>query len=136
MHPNYGRNQPDFGGPREWCGNVIRQAFRRAGAESGCRLGSGKRKDQALDLLVQRLMRRFEGREGYALHADVEEFFTRLRTWKEKRTRRRDTGGCRFDDAIVGIISNSDDRVSSVLSSLGLRVAAGHGDIDFVVCSY
>src|SRR6266536_783735 len=41
-HPNYGRNQPGFGGPREWWGNVIRRSFRRAAEEeeSGCSLGS------------------------------------------------------------------------------------------------
>lgn len=99
--------------------------------------------------LIPSLLRRFSSSEGYQLYPDVLPFFNMLRigetdprfgAWPWKRT-------------IVGVISNSDDRIIGVLKSFGLTVASLRDhmerdaenrtvvcqlrpDISFVVLSY
>ena len=84
----------------------------------------------------------FGSKRGYELFPDVMAFFQSLVRIKERRV---------FPRFTRGIISNSDDRVPLVLSSLGLRISTKrHGiavgpemdrrngafDIDFVAMSY
>ncbi|KAK2797463.1 hypothetical protein FQN51_008496 [Onygenales sp. PD_10] len=142
--PNFGRNVPGFGGPKEWWRNVIRGCFARVVEE---REGGGN--VEVPEELVDRLIRRFESKEGYTLYPDVGEFFGRMRRW---RAGNRAGSGTRFERVVVGVVSNSDDRIASILNSLGVRVggygsststssAAGSGrgvpaDIDFIVTSY
>ncbi|KAK2759874.1 hypothetical protein FQN54_002608 [Arachnomyces sp. PD_36] len=163
LRPNYGRSKPDFkGGPRQWWSNVIQGSFERAVLgvnEEGSR-DVGERKRQALESLpselVPRLVQRFWSREGYQLYDDVEPFFRELDVWKSRNmqgVKAEDNG---FDQIIVGVVSNSDDRVPDILTSLGLKVGRtraegvkGNGpvpdaaisskpgnDIDFVITSY
>ncbi|KAA8647172.1 hypothetical protein EYZ11_003866 [Aspergillus tanneri] len=73
------------------------------------------------DALVQHLLHRFSSREGYSLFHDVEQFFTLLGRLKEER-------GGYFDRIVVGVVSNSDDRVPAVLESLGLKVGKYRAD--------
>lgn len=153
LRPNYGRQTPGFGGPNAWWGAVIRECMANA-------KGGGTREEDVPEELIQRLIKRFNSGEGYAMYPDVAGFFERLRRWKESRRGNKTTVGAQgrgkeFDWIVVGIISNTDDRVSSILSSLGLRVGTawanngellspggkkiepdGHYDVDFIVTSY
>ena len=96
--------------------------------------------------LVSDLLHRFGSSEGYQLYEDVAPIFEALR-----RIKRPSTAVGAAPQFAIGVITNSDDRVPSVLSSLGLEVGLrryGHSvdsldphsdmedDIDFVVMSY
>ena len=89
--------------------------------------------------LVPDLLHRFSSSEGYELFPDVTGFFQNVR----KSTI--------WENVSVGVISNSDDRVPNILSSLGLKLSSlrysetatlqtaappKDEDIDFVVLSY
>ena len=65
--------------------------------------------------MVPQLLHRFSSSEGYALYPDVLPFFQYLRRKKQEDPV---TGF----GTTVGVITNSDDRVSSILISLGLSV--------------
>lgn len=91
-------------------------------------------------------MHRFSSSEGYRLYEDVAPIFKDLR-----RIKRASTAVGAAPEFIMGVITNSDDRVPSVLSSLGLDVGRRRyglteetldprsdmeDDIDFMVMSY
>ncbi|KAL8704474.1 MAG: hypothetical protein Q9201_002349 [Fulgogasparrea decipioides] len=71
--------------------------------------------------LIASLLHRFASNEGYRLYDDVIPFFRRLHDW---RTTTEAASAAKLDPSRVqvGVISNSDDRVTSILASLGLRV--------------
>lgn len=118
QRPNYGRNSPGFGGPKQWWGNVIRSCLEDV---------SGGKK--VPDAVVRRLLERFDGREAYTLYGDVEGFFDRVKKWKAARARQGVEGrGGEINRIIVGIVSNSDDRIAPVLTSLGLTVGSAWSD--------
>ncbi|KAJ5930403.1 hypothetical protein N7466_005896 [Penicillium verhagenii] len=144
-YPNYGRAdvlRGRYGGPKQWWEEVIRGSFSRALLSEGA---SGSRNsaratqaatsinpnpdfDPHLPVgMVEALVDRFAGAEGYTLYEDVEPFFARLRKLKVNAgaTNRR------FDRVLVGVVSNSDDRVPAVLRALGLRVGDLRADQDF-----
>lgn len=97
--------------------------------------------------MVPELLHRFSSSEGYNLYPDVLPFFQQLRRKKQKDS-------APGSGTTVGIITNSDDRVPSILVSLGISVrplklgrpqwdsthfdalAREAGDIDFVALSY
>lgn len=96
--------------------------------------------------LIPDLLNHFSSSRAYNLHADVLPFFQELR-----KARKCPDSNDPLSSLKVGIISNSDDRVSSILSSLGLRVGPcrygissetcnldhpARDDIDFVALSY
>ncbi|RAH82032.1 haloacid dehalogenase-like hydrolase [Aspergillus japonicus CBS 114.51] len=134
-YPNYGRAQAlrgEYGGPRQWWEEVIRGSFARVLDVPGSRsattvdASSPTRTDSTLpDGLVQHLLDRFACRDGYALDANADAFFTRLRHLKSTNSRLGP-----FDRVVVGVVSNSDDRVPAVLESLGLRVGMCRADQD------
>ncbi|KAF3479929.1 uncharacterized protein GIQ15_06905 [Arthroderma uncinatum] len=131
--PNYGRNTPGFGGPREWWANVIRDCFSRVqGKAAEVNGGSGVMTGQEVpDSLVAELLQRFEGKEGYAPFEDVEGFFSRLKAWKgelEEKGKVGCSGSNHIKRIVVGIISNSDDRISPILNSLGISVGSAWAD--------
>lgn len=66
--------------------------------------------------IVPDLLSRFSSAEGYTLFPDVPPFLQRVR-----RNRSLQTQG--IPEVVLGIITNSDDRVLSILSSLGVSVA-------------
>ncbi|KAK4998388.1 hypothetical protein LTR66_002362 [Elasticomyces elasticus] len=93
--------------------------------------------------LAPQLLHRFSSKEGYVLFPDVLPFFEELRKARLRNVRSEDV------QTVVGIVTNSDDRVPGILDSLGLNVdqlrfgqdvsagqAGGEVDIDFVVMSY
>ncbi|RAK73948.1 haloacid dehalogenase-like hydrolase [Aspergillus fijiensis CBS 313.89] len=133
-HPNYGRAQAlrgEYGGPRQWWEEVIRGSFARvldapSSATAAADSSSPTPTNSAVpDGLVQHLLDRFACQDGYALDANADAFFTRLRHIKRTRTRLGP-----FDRVVVGVVSNSDDRVPAVLESLGLRVGMCRADQD------
>lgn len=73
--------------------------------------------------MVEALLDRFAGSEGYALYDDVLPFFRRLRKLKAANK-------WTFNRIVVGVVSNSDDRVPAVLKSLGLTVGDMRADQD------
>lgn len=93
--------------------------------------------------VVPDLLTRFSSAAGYKLYPDVLPFFKSLRQIKAASH-----GDSAWPDPIVGVITNSDDRVPSILSSFGLRIGVWrHGneskasfkaedDINFVMLSY
>ncbi|PKX98097.1 uncharacterized protein P174DRAFT_436486 [Aspergillus novofumigatus IBT 16806] len=118
--PNYGRKdvlRGRYGGPRQWWEEVIRGSFAQAltSRERGGSSAVDAGVDVAVpDALVAHLLDRFAGSEGYALFDDVAPFLAVVRTVK---SRRRGLGP--FERVLVGVISNSDDRVPAVLRALG-----------------
>ncbi|PYH76504.1 putative haloacid dehalogenase-like hydrolase [Aspergillus uvarum CBS 121591] len=132
-HPNYGRAQAlrgEYGGPRQWWEEVIRGSFARVldapSSSSATNSSASTPTDSTLpDGLVQHLLDRFACRDGYVLDANADAFFTRLRHLKSTKTRLGP-----FDRVVVGVVSNSDDRVPAVLESLGLRVGMCRADQD------
>lgn len=123
-YPNYGRDTPGFGGPRAWWGTVIRECFAEV-------KGHGTASDIP-DRLVQALLSIFQSDLGYKLYNDVEPFFQKLQMWrnmkKSSTTMLKDGGNGSFDRIVLGVISNSDDRVPDILRSLGLRVGSAWAD--------
>ena len=96
--------------------------------------------------LITTLLTRFSTQEGYELFPDVLPFFRHLRQSAQRSACRNN-----IPDLVVGVLTNSDDRVPSILSSLSLSLGSkryGHEieglsiphdnshDIDFVAMSY
>lgn len=95
--------------------------------------------------LITDLLTRFSSSQGYQLYPDVLPFFSALQYIKKTPSQKS-----KPSIPTVGIITNSDDRVPLILSSLGLNVGSlRHGlskksgseppageDINFVVLSY
>ncbi|KAJ5220237.1 hypothetical protein N7468_009441 [Penicillium chermesinum] len=119
-HYNYGRAEVlrgQYAGPKQWWTDVIRATIEGALSQS-LRPGSSDTSPHS-ELpagLVETLLHRFAGAEGYALFEDVEPFFARLR--EVKRAVPQLTP---YERVFVGVVSNSDDRVPAVLRSLGLK---------------
>ncbi|KAL4799813.1 hypothetical protein BDV19DRAFT_354855 [Aspergillus venezuelensis] len=114
-HPNYGRDlalRGEYAGPRQWWEDVIRGCFARALESNPDSKGQGKA--DVPDALIQDLLERFASKRGYKLYDDVGPFF------RELRSRRMNTGSQR--KVVVGVVSNSDDRISPVLESLGVSI--------------
>ncbi|EEP81283.1 predicted protein [Uncinocarpus reesii 1704] len=146
-YPNYGRDTPGFGGPKVWWGNVIRECFANV-------KGRDSTVNDIPDRLVETLIGVFEGDSGYKLYDDVIPFFKKLQAWKDAK--RSGNTGKDWDRIVIGVVSNADDRVPTILRSLGLHVGSawansgellptvdkaygameGENDIDFIVTSY
>ncbi|KGO66428.1 hypothetical protein PITC_067240 [Penicillium italicum] len=126
QYPNYGRAdvlRGQYGGPRQWWEEVIRGSFRRVLSTEDVETRPEDPKEQIPDEMVEALLARFAGPEGYALYDDVLPFFRRMRKLKSAQK-------WSFDRIVVGVISNSDDRVPAVLKSLGLTVGDMRADQD------
>ncbi|CAG7924814.1 unnamed protein product [Penicillium olsonii] len=126
--PNYGRAdvlRGRYGGPRQWWEEVIRECFVRVLTCQGSHLAAQEDHQPPFELppgMVQTLLDRFACEEGYALFDDVIPFFNRMR---ELRSSSR-----HFDRVVLGVVSNSDDRVPAVLKALGLQVGDLRADQD------
>ncbi|RMJ22288.1 hypothetical protein PHISP_06842 [Aspergillus sp. HF37] len=106
--PNYGRDAAlagKYAGPKQWWSEVVVDTLARA---------SGSR-EEVPPHLVNTLLNRFASSDSYALYPDVDEFLRWMTTVKVFE-------GGEFDKIVVGVVSNSDDRVPAILSSLGKRV--------------
>ncbi|KAK3985724.1 hypothetical protein QBC44DRAFT_384614 [Cladorrhinum sp. PSN332] len=123
-HPNFGRAS-DMGGER-WWGNVIQSTFLPLLPAS---------QKEVPPQLTKKLLRRFSSLEGYDLTVpDLGSLLRRIKSRREGQT-------------IVGVVTNSDDRIPGILTSFGLDVSPfryGRGspsatrrhDVDFHCMSY
>jgi FMN phosphatase YigB (HAD superfamily) len=109
-----------------------------------------KPNQQVPPALISELLHTFSSRKGYRLYPDVKDFFDEL----QNPTISKRTGSLEppwpYKKIVVGVITNSDDRISGILESLSLKVGskrfgqtaqftvqpAVKNDIDFVVHSY
>ncbi|KAL8698769.1 MAG: hypothetical protein Q9224_001699 [Gallowayella concinna] len=130
-HSNYGKAVGLDA--NRWWANVIHSTF------SGVLPTSNTVPEE----LVASLLHRFSSKDGYRLYDDVVPFFEHLRRWRDIPSVSRRSPS----EIQIGIISNSDDRVPSILTSLGISVCdrrygsrvietTGHSDIGWVVLSY
>ncbi|KAJ5624040.1 hypothetical protein N7510_000349 [Penicillium lagena] len=126
QYPNYGRAdvlRGAYNGPQQWWGEVIRGTFTRILKEQNADT-SNRNPDESLPAgLEDALLKRFEGAQGYALYDDVAPFLARMRTIRHAASRP-------FNRVVLGVISNSDDRVPAVLKALGVRVGTMRADQD------
>lgn len=135
-YPNYGRAdvlKGRYGGPKQWWEDVIRGSFGQVlaaerngdSSQTGAEAGGHDHADNELPRgMIETLLNRFAGDGGYTLYDDVAPFFARMREL------RASSGTTPFDRIVLGVISNSDDRVPEVLKSLGLRVGDTRADED------
>lgn len=128
-YPNYGRElalRGQYGGPRQWWEEVIRGSFARVLQTTG---GSSKSRNADLpDGLLQRLLDRFASQEGYNLYPDVGDFMARMRDVKTRLALQQEQTFGPFERVVVGVLSNSDDRIPAILKSLGLSVGDVRAD--------
>ncbi|KZF22474.1 HAD-superfamily hydrolase [Xylona heveae TC161] len=132
-NPNYGKAVGM--NAQTWWANVIRATLKPKLEER-----------QALPAgLIPELINRFSSSEGYMLYPDVLPLFQEIRNKRDGKP-----SAWPWERTIVGIITNSDDRVPDVLSNFGLKVGARavgrkgqkigeiekDDDIEFVVLSY
>lgn len=82
--------------------------------------------------MIEELLHRFSTKEGYAIYPDALNLFIALRIAKRSTPENADWPWGR---TLVTVVSNSDDRIITVLESLGLSIGKG-GDIENVVLSY
>ncbi|KAG9496672.1 hypothetical protein J7337_011450 [Fusarium musae] len=100
-NPNYGKETGL--GATNWWTSVIHNTFTSLAKD-----------DKPLPKdLAPKLLHRFASKEGYETEPGLVEAFKKL-----KQNPPRD-----FDSLVVGVITNSDDRIPSILSSLGLAVS-------------
>ncbi|KAF2007090.1 hypothetical protein P154DRAFT_182468 [Amniculicola lignicola CBS 123094] len=134
-NPNYGKGKAGFG-VEKWWGNVISRTFQPF-----------LQRDQRVSRrLIFDLINRFSTSEGYRIYPDVLPFFQMLRSRKAGFK----TEHWRWGHTVVGVVTNSDDRVPEVLESFGLKIgprrvgsvlqrqldANVRDDVSFVVLSY
>ncbi|KAK6208075.1 hypothetical protein LQW54_007120 [Pestalotiopsis sp. IQ-011] len=99
QNPNYGKSTGL--GATKWWTNVIGKTFTPLVSSS-----------QALPReLVPRLLQRFASSDGYTAEPDLSASLQAL-----KRTRH-------YGEVVIGVITNSDDRVPGILSSFGVGVS-------------
>lgn len=132
--PNYGRSEVlkgRYGGPKQWWGDVIQESFAKVMSTSPL---NGPRDPAKLpDGMVDRLLDVFASQEGYSLYSDVMPLFEKLKEWKNRINGTHTAMGDsehNFTHLVVGVISNSDDRVPAVLKSLGLKIGDVRADSD------
>ncbi|PNS20794.1 hypothetical protein CAC42_2725 [Sphaceloma murrayae] len=142
IHPNYGR-ATDLGSTKWWA-NVIEGTFRPFIPGEDKKLPP---------ILAPALLHRFGSKEGYEMCPDTLKVFKQFVDTRPGQVFRRvDHRQSSLPDRrlVVGVITNSDDRVPDVLSSFGLRIKPlRHGedprpyhptnepaDIDFAIMSY
>jgi FMN phosphatase YigB (HAD superfamily) len=131
-YPNYGRAdvlKGQYGGPKQWWEEVIRCSFGQvlAAEKNGDSSRTEPQEHGDVDLprgMIETLLNRFAGDGGYTLYDDVAPFFARMREL------RASSDTTPFDRIVLGVISNSDDRVPEVLKALGLRVGDTRADED------
>ncbi|KAH8650583.1 haloacid dehalogenase [Tricladium varicosporioides] len=129
QNPNYGR-ATGLGATRWWT-NVIHKTFTPL-----------MENDEVLPTdLAPKLLHRFSSDEGYNVEPNLVSTLKALKHQSRQRC---------FDRIVIGVVTNSDDRVPSVLSSFGLNISplrygtdvnrsafAGQDyDIDFHCMSY
>ncbi|KAF2178821.1 hypothetical protein K469DRAFT_491268, partial [Zopfia rhizophila CBS 207.26] len=133
-HPNYGKATGL--GAEKWWSNVISKTF-----EPFLKNGQEIPQQMTSDMLT-----RFSTKEGYMIYPDVLPFFQLLLAVKTEPI----PSLWGWDKTVVGVVTNSDDRVPGILETFGLKIgprrvgssiqrsaeASICNDISFVVLSY
>lgn len=94
------------------------------------------------DVMIHDLMKQFSSNQAYRLFDDVTPFFNFLKTMEANHRILDPQPDWPWQSTTVGIITNSDPRVPTILESLGLSVKRvtepneGVKEIDFVTMSY
>jgi len=137
-HPNYGRATGM--GAEKWWAKVIKETFTPFLYPN----------QTFPKYLVPELLHTYSSRKGYTMYPDVLPFFRMIQYMKSHRRRHGASHGLwPWDKTIVGVITNSDNRVPGILSSFGVNMGPwryfdtetpvptdGGYDIDFTVLSY
>ncbi|KAG9192753.1 hypothetical protein G6011_11487 [Alternaria panax] len=110
-NPNYGKATEM--GAKKWWSNVIEDTFKPF-------LHEGQPFPPAL---TQELLRTYSSQSGYNLYGDVLPFFRLLRSTRALSNSSGSPGIWPWERTVVGIITNSDDRVPSILRSFHLRTS-------------
>ncbi|CAK7214508.1 hypothetical protein SBRCBS47491_002166 [Sporothrix bragantina] len=103
-HPNYGHKPNGEGmGATVWWTQVIHKTFQPL-------LGKGQIMPPEL---APQLLARFASSKGYSMSPKLPELLKRIKK----------DGATPYGRVVVGVITNSDDRVPDILSSFGVRVS-------------
>jgi FMN phosphatase YigB (HAD superfamily) len=118
-HPNYGKATGM--GAEKWWGTVIENTFTPF-------LGPNQSVPPGL---TKELLHMYSSSEGYTLYPDVLPFFNMLRPQKYQYSHSTTNRGLwPWKKTVVGVITNSDDRVPGILSSFALKVNPRRHGID------
>lgn len=122
--PNYGKATGMK--PETWWIDVVNDTFRPL-------VTGGERIPESLP---SSLFHHFSSEKGYELYPDTMPFFQQLKQWKQNLI-----PGLGVKNVVVGVVTNSDPRVTNVLQSFGLTIGQSQkesiqNDIDFVSTSY
>ncbi|CAK7243463.1 MAG: hypothetical protein STHCBS139747_004988 [Sporothrix thermara] len=115
-HPNYGHQPGGEGmGATVWWTQVIQKTFQPLLSSSSSSSSSSRSGGQVTipHELAPRLLARFASSEGYTMDPKLPALLRAIK--KENATQ--------YGRIVVGVITNSDDRVPDVLSSFGVRVS-------------
>lgn len=82
--------------------------------------------------MIEELLHRFSSKEGYDIYPDAQKLFLALRIAKKSIP---ENANWPWGKTIVNVLSNSDDRIVSVLESLGVSIGPG-ADVEDVIVSY
>ncbi|KAI4921626.1 hypothetical protein J4E90_000052 [Alternaria incomplexa] len=111
-HPNYGRATGM--GAEKWWAKVIKETFTPFLAAN----------QTFPKYLVPELLHTYSSRKGYTMYPDVLPFFHMIRHMKTHRIHHGAAHGLwPWDKTIVGIITNSDDRVPGILASFNVNMS-------------
>lgn len=110
-YPNYGKHIKGMT-PEAWWMKVIKNIF----TDVEPSLSSPAHKEQ-LDDLGRRLFHHFSTRDAYKTASDMPKLLQSLKHHSKK------LDNPSINHVVLGVISNSDDRVGGILSSLGLDVS-------------
>ncbi|KAL9010385.1 MAG: hypothetical protein Q9173_004678 [Seirophora scorigena] len=133
--PNYGKATGM--NASQWWANIINSTFSAVLPKS----------TPVPETLVAALIHRFSSKEGYRLYDDVIPCFQLLESWRNG-TMTASHGQSTLPRVHIGVITNSDARVSVILTSLGIRTnsrryssnttvnSTSTFDIDSVTLSY
>lgn len=153
-YPNYGRSNGI--GVEAWWDQVVRGTFaplmsrgtewQGITGEGANGNGEGGRESESGKMMIPdglsaALFQHFSGAGAYELFPDVIPFLDQIERWRR-------IGEAKGDElmTVVGVLTNSDPRVSGVLESLNVRIGASESrsgmigvrndDLDFVLTSY
>jgi FMN phosphatase YigB (HAD superfamily) len=114
-YPNYGKHTSGLT-PETWWEIIITSTFSPF-------LQQGQKIPPSL---VKELHEHYSSNKGYKLFDDVRPFFNMLRDAKQQKQQQQHSASTTWpwDTTVVGIITNSDDRIASILSSFNLEIAS------------
>ncbi|KAK1777611.1 hypothetical protein QBC45DRAFT_184728 [Copromyces sp. CBS 386.78] len=116
-YPNYGKHIQGMN-PEAWWMKVIKNIF--VDVEPSLRDAAHKAQ---LDDLGRRLFHHFSTRDAYKTASNMPKLLQSLKHHSKSNSSKMDNPSSSIGHVVLGVISNSDDRVGGILSSLGLDVS-------------